>query len=70
VTRTTWHGPWPVLTNNGVDSARTIRMTSSSHATDRRHRRVARERYNKVYSGDWAAFAAKVDAWHARKRRR
>src|SRR5215472_15517876 len=31
VTRTTWHGPWPVLTNNGVDSARTIRMTSSSH---------------------------------------
>src|SRR5690348_634959 len=36
VTRTTWHGPWPVLTNNGVDSARTIRMTSSSHATGTR----------------------------------
>src|SRR5215831_19068898 len=32
VTRTTWHGPWPVPTNNGVDCARTIRMPSSSHA--------------------------------------
>src|SRR6266566_5978449 len=32
VTRTTWHGPLAVLTNNGVDSACTIRMTSSSHA--------------------------------------
>jgi len=36
VTRITWHGPWPVATNNGVDSARTIRMTSSSHAAGTR----------------------------------
>jgi hypothetical protein len=31
--------------------------------------RAARDLYSKVYSGDWAAFAAKADAWHARKRR-
>ena len=31
--------------------------------------RVARDVYGKVYSGDWAEFAAKADAWHGRKRR-
>lgn len=35
VTRTTWHGPRSVLTNNGVDCADTIRMPTSSHATGR-----------------------------------
>src|SRR6266567_1022844 len=35
VTRTTWHGPCSVLTNNGVDCACTIRMTSWSHVTGR-----------------------------------
>jgi putative GTP pyrophosphokinase len=30
-------------------------------------KRVSRELYGKVYSGDWPEFAAKADAWHARK---
>ena len=30
--------------------------------------RVARDIYGKVYSGDWAEFSAKADAWHTRKR--
>ena len=32
--------------------------------------RVAKDIYGKVYSGDWADFAAKTEAWHNRKRRR
>ena len=31
--------------------------------------RADREVYGRVYSGDWAEFAAKSDAWHAAKRR-
>jgi hypothetical protein len=30
---------------------------------------VAQDIYAKVYSGDWAAFTAKADVWHGRKRR-
>ena len=32
--------------------------------------RVAKDIYGKVYSGDWAEFAAKADVWHGRKRRK
>ena len=30
--------------------------------------RVAKDIYGKVYSGDWAEFSTKSDAWHTRKR--
>jgi putative GTP pyrophosphokinase len=30
-------------------------------------KRVSRDLYGKIYSGDWPEFAAKADAWHARK---
>jgi hypothetical protein len=33
-------------------------------------KRVGKDIYGKVYSGDWAAFAAKTEAWHSRKQRR
>ena len=32
--------------------------------------RVAKDIYGKVYSGDWAEFAAKADVWHGRKLRK
>jgi hypothetical protein len=32
-------------------------------------KRVGKEIYGKVYSGDWDDFAAKTEAWHGRKRR-
>ena len=32
--------------------------------------RVAKDIYGKVYSGDWAEFAAKADIWHGLKRKR
>lgn len=31
-------------------------------------KRVGKDIYGKVYSGDWADFAAKTEAWHGRKR--
>src|SRR6516165_72041 len=33
-------------------------------------KRVGKDVYSKVYSGDWADFAAKTEAWHNQKRRR
>jgi hypothetical protein len=33
-------------------------------------KRVGKEKYGKVCSGDWDDFAAKTEAWHGRKRRR
>ena len=55
VTRTTWHGPRPVLTNKGVDSACTIRMTSSSHAAGRSPPRAPAEGMPAVPRRAWAA---------------
>jgi hypothetical protein len=33
-------------------------------------KRAGQDVYGKVYSGDWADFTAKTQAWHARKRTR
>jgi hypothetical protein len=33
-------------------------------------KRVGKDIHGKVYSGDWADFAAKTEAWHGQKRRR
>jgi len=33
-------------------------------------KQVGKDIYGKVYSGDWAEFAAKTEAWHSRKQRR
>jgi putative GTP pyrophosphokinase len=33
-------------------------------------KRVGKDIYGKIYSGDWDEFAAKTEAWHSRKRRR
>jgi putative GTP pyrophosphokinase len=46
----------------GVEDALTLLIMAD--------KRVGQEIYGRVYSGDWAEFAAKTEAWHGRKRRR
>src|SRR5215469_18169832 len=46
----------------GVEDALTLLIMAD--------KRVGKEIYGKVYSGDWDDFAAKTEAWHGRKRRR
>jgi putative GTP pyrophosphokinase len=46
----------------GVEDALTLLIMAD--------KRVGKDIYGKVYSGDWAAFAAKTEAWHSRKQRR
>jgi hypothetical protein len=46
----------------GVEDALTLLITAD--------KRVGKDIYGKVYSGDWADFAAKTEAWHGRKLRR
>src|SRR5215469_16243594 len=45
----------------GVEDALTLLIMAD--------KRVGKEIYGKVYSGDWDDFAAKAEAWHGRKRR-
>ena len=45
----------------GVEDALTLLIMAD--------KRVGKEIYGKVYSGDWDDFAAKTEAWHGRKRR-
>ena len=46
----------------GVEDALTLLIMAD--------KRVGKEIYGKVYSGDWDDFAPKTEAWHGRKRRR
>ena len=46
----------------GVEDALTLLIMAD--------KRVGKDVYSKVYSGDWADFAAKTEAWHNQKRRR
>ena len=46
----------------GVEDALTLLIMAD--------KQVGKDIYGKVYSGDWAEFAAKTEAWHSRKQRR